>query len=138
MFDIEQWLPFLAAKTHQYTHNLMRLVLEPFKLTPPQFATLAFLWRRDGLNQQELGSLMNVDRTTIGGILERLEKLELVQRGQDPRDGRSWVVFVTRKGKILREKILPELKQVSAEINSKLSLQEQETLMMLVNKLRLD
>lgn len=138
MLDMEKWLPFLLAKAHQHTHTLMRLTLEQFKLTPPQFAALAFLWRRDGLNQQELGSLMKVDRTTIGGILERLERLELVQRGQDPRDRRSWVVFVTKKGKALQAKIVPELATVSNEINKSLSLKEQQTLTRLLKKIKLD
>jgi len=136
--NIEVWLPFLVAKAHQHTHSLMRSALEPFHLTPPQFATLAFLWRRDGLNQQELGNLMNVDRTTISGILERLERLEVIQRGQDPRDKRSWVVFVTKKGKALQDKILPELDKIQREISKKLSPEEQQTLSLLLNKLRLD
>jgi len=136
--NIEEWLPFLLAKAHQYTYTLLRSELEKYKLTPPQFVTLAFLWRRDGLYQQELGNLMNVDRTTIGGILERLEKLELVQRGQDPRDRRSTVIFVTKKGKALKEQILPTLEKVNTEINRTLSLEEQETLVKLLNKIRLD
>lgn len=135
--NIEKWLPFLLAKAHQHTNALMRLALDDYKLTPPQFAALAFLWQKEGLNQQELGSLMNVDRTTIGGTLERLERLELVQRGQDPRDRRSWVVFVTKKGKRLRENILPSLKKVSNEIDRNLTLMEQETLAILLDKIRL-
>lgn len=137
MFNIEEWLPFLLAKTHQHTLTLMRSALDEFKLTPPQFVTLAFLWRRDGINQQELGTLMNVDRTTISGLLERLERLELVQRGQDPRDRRSWVIFVTKKGKALKEKLLPKLDHVSKEISRTLTLKEQETLIKLLNKIRL-
>jgi len=137
VFNIEEWLPFLLAKAHQHTHTLMRSALDDFKLTPPQFVTLAFLWRRDGINQQELGTLMNVDRTTISGLLERLERLELVQRGQDPRDRRSWVIFVTKKGKALKEKLLPKLDRVSKEISRTLTLKEQETLIKLLNKIRL-
>ena len=138
MKDIEKWLPFLLAKSHQHTHTLIRSALEEFRLTPPQFMALAFLWRRDGLNQQELGSLVNMDRTTVSGILERLERLELVQRGQDPRDRRSWVIFVTKKGHSLRQKIMPSLAQVENELNRALAPEEQEILIKLLNKLRLN
>jgi len=136
LFDIEEWLPFLLAKSHQAAHNMMKNAVEEFGLTPPQFATLAFLWKKDGINQQELGSLMNVDRTTIGGIIDRLERLELVRRGADPRDRRSCVLFVTRKGKKLREEILISLEDVKKMIDERLTEKEQVQLAVLLNKLR--
>lgn len=136
MFDIEEWLPFLLAKSHQITFNLMKSAVEQFGLTPPQFATLSFLWKGDGMNQQQLGCLMNVDRTTIGGIVERLEKLEYVTRDSDPEDRRSWVVFVTDKGRNVEIEILRELKSVIKAIDSKLTMQEKEQLIKILNKLR--
>lgn len=136
MFDIEEWLPFLLAKSHQLTFGLMKSSVEKFGLTPPQFATLAFLWKKDGLNQQELGNLMNVDRTTIGGIVERLEKLGLVKREEDPEDRRSQVVFTTPEGDGIREEILNGLDKVRKALGERLTITEQEQLCGLLNKLR--
>jgi len=136
LFDIERWLPFLLAKSHQMTFNLMKNAVEPYGLTPPQFATLSFLWKCDGINQQQLGCLMSVDRTTIGGIVERLEKLEYVMRGNDPEDRRSWVVNVTAKGKSLKEEVLKDLDNVTEAIDSKLTEEEQVQLTAILKKLR--
>lgn len=136
MFDIENWLPFLLAKSHQLTFGLMKSTVEQFELTPPQFATLAFLWKRDGLNQQELGNLMKVDRTTIGGIVERLEKLGLVKREGDPADRRSQVVLITPEGDSIREEILHELSKVKKAVSLRLTPEEQEQLRTLLKKLR--
>lgn len=136
MFDIEKWLPFLLAKSHQTTFNLMKSAVEPFDLTPPQFATLAFLWKGDGINQNQLGCLMNVDRTTIGGIIERLEKLGYVTRGIDTADRRSWVVYVTDRGKSLEKEIAGNLQGVVNEIDSKISGAEQVQLAVILEKLR--
>lgn len=136
MFDIENWLPFLLAKSHQLTFGLMKSSVERFGLTPPQFATLSFLWKKDGLNQQELGNLMNVDRTTIGGIVERLEKLGLVKREEDSSDRRSQVVFMTPEGDRIREEILHGLVKVEIAISERLTSEEQEQLGNLLNKLR--
>ncbi len=136
MFDIENWLPFLLAKSHQHTCGLMKSCVEKFGLTPPQFATLAFLWKKDGLNQQELGNLMNVDRTTIGGIVEKLEKLGLVKREVDLADRRSQVLFTTPKGDGIREEILDGLGQVKLALGDRLTPEEQEQLRALLNKLR--
>jgi len=136
LFDIEKWLPFLLAKGHQAAHTLMKNSLDEFGLTPPQFATLAFLWKTDGINQHELGCLMKVDRTTISGILERLERLEFVSRGMDPRDRRSYVLFVTKKGKKLYDRLVPALNNVNEEISLRLTGPEQEQLALLLKKLR--
>lgn len=136
MFDIENWLPFLLAKSHQFTFGLMKSSVEQFGLTPPQFATLAFLWKKDGLNQQDLGNLMNVDRSTIGGIVERLEKLGLVKREEDPADRRSHVVYTTPEGDSIREEILHGLGEVKKAVSERLTPEEQERLRALLNKLR--
>lgn len=136
MFDIEDWLPFLLAKSHQLAFGFMKSCIEQSGLTPPQFATLAFLWKKDGLNQQELGNLMNVDRTTIGGIVERLEKLGLVTREEDPADRRSQVVFLTPKGSSVREEILSGLDRVMTAVNERLTPVEQEQLRTLLKKFR--
>lgn len=136
MFNIEKWLPFLLAKSHQTSFSLMKSAVEPFGLTPPQFATLAFLWKRDGINQQQLGCLMNVDRTTIGGIVERLEKLDYVKRGIDAEDRRSWVVYVTDRGKSLEKEIAGNLQGVINTIDSRISAEEQAQLIVILEKLR--
>lgn len=136
MFDIENWLPFLLAKGHQITFSLMKNTIEKYELTPPQFATLSFLWKQDGINQQQLGALMNVDRTTIGGIIERLEKLEYVTRDADPYDRRSWVVYVTSRGESLEQEVLQDLDNVRQAIDSRLTQGEQLQLITILRKFR--
>lgn len=136
MFDIENWLPFLLAKSHQVSFNLMKPVVEEYGLTPPQFATLAHLWKGDGINQQELGALMCVDRTTIGGIIDRLEKLGFVHRMEAPEDRRSYILHVTGRGQKVREELLEALTEVKKELGKRLNQEEQEQLVNLLKKLR--
>ncbi len=136
MFDIEEWLPFLLAKSHQEAHGMMKDAVAEFGLTPPQFATLAFLWKCDGFNQHELGSLMRVDRTTIGGITDRLEKLGYITREPDPHDRRSYVLFVTPRGRLVRDDILSSLETVRRLIDTRLTWEEQQELYVLLRKFR--
>lgn len=137
MFDIEEWLPFLLAKSHQEAHSMMKDAVADFGLTPPQFATLAFLWKCDGFNQHELGCLMRVDRTTIGGIIDRLEKLGYIRREPDPQDRRSYVLFVTPRGKLVRDDILSSLETVGSIIDGRLTREEQQQLYVLLRKFRM-
>jgi DNA-binding MarR family transcriptional regulator len=89
LYDIEQNIGFLLSKAYQRAWAIMRDEIETYDLTPPQFCLLAFLWQQDGMTQVELFRKGEIDRSTIGGLVDRLEKLELVERRQHPKDRRT-------------------------------------------------
>ena len=99
MYDIEKSLGFLLSKGYQRAWSLMREEIEQYDLTPPQFGLLAFLWQQDGLTQAELSEKGQIDRTTIGGLVDRLEKLGLVERRQHPKDRRAHMIHLTERGR---------------------------------------
>lgn len=111
-FDIENSVGFMIAKVHQRLYARLRDVLDPFGITPPQFVLLAFLWKRDGLSQTELSEKTDVDRTTIGGLLDRLEKAGLVKRSPNPLDRRAYLIHLTEAGRALE----PELKALAVKV----------------------
>jgi DNA-binding MarR family transcriptional regulator len=98
MYDIEKSIGFLLAKAHQRGWALFSEEINRYELTPPQFSVLAFLWQQDGLTQTELSEKTQIDRTTLGGLIDRLEKMEMVQRRAHPHDRRAHLVCLTEKG----------------------------------------
>ncbi|KKM11702.1 MarR family transcriptional regulator [Clostridiales bacterium PH28_bin88] len=136
IFDIEESLGFLLAKNHQRAASLFREALEPYDITPPQFATLAILWRQDGLSQTKLCSLANMDRTTLGGIIDRLEKQELAVRKDDPEDRRTYLIYLTPKGKDLQNILSQVAEKTNKTISANLTLAEKEQLVKLLKKMR--
>lgn len=101
MYDINTSIGFLLAKAYQRAWAIMRGEIEPFDLTPPQFGLLAFLWQQDGLTQVELSEKGQIDRTTVGGLVDRLEKIGLVERRQHPQDRRAYKIHLTERGREL-------------------------------------
>jgi DNA-binding MarR family transcriptional regulator len=99
MYDINKSIGFLLSKAYQRSWAIMRSEIETYDLTPPQFGLLAFLWQQDGLTQVELSEKGQIDRTTIGGLVDRLEKLGLVERRQHPQDRRAYKIHLTERGK---------------------------------------
>lgn len=135
-FDIENSVGFLLAKAYQRLFATFRDQLEPYGITPPQFALLAFLWTEDGLSQTDLSKKTEVDRTTIGGLIDRLQKLALVRREPHPTDRRVYRIFLTPEGRKL-ETILPPLAmEVRSSFTSNLKPGEYEQLCTLLAKLR--
>jgi len=64
---------FLLAKAYQRACAIYKDKFGNYGLTPQQFGLLRFLWEEDGLTQVELSSRSQIDRTTIGGLIDRLQ-----------------------------------------------------------------
>jgi len=101
MYDINESIGFLLSKAYQRVWAIMRAEIESYDLTPPQFGLLAFLWQQDGLTQVELSEKGQIDRTTVGGLVDRLEKVGLVERRQHPQDRRAYEIYLTDRGREL-------------------------------------
>jgi len=135
-FDIEHSVGFLLAKAYQRLFASFREQLAPFGITPPQFALLAFLWQQDGLSQTKLSSKTEVDRATLSGLIDRLERLGLVERSPHPQDRRSYRICLTPDGRALEQVLPPLALKVRKRLTATLSADEYEQLCCLLTKLR--
>src|SRR6266545_6181960 len=118
MIDIEKSVGFLLAKAYQRACALFKEEFDRYDLTPQQFGLLAFLWLEDGLSQTELSARSQIDRTTMGGIVDRLEKEGLVQRRPHPDDRRAYQVFLTARGKSLEDELCAMAAKVQSRVNA--------------------
>jgi MarR family transcriptional regulator, lower aerobic nicotinate degradation pathway regulator len=136
MIDIEKSIGFLLAKAYQRACAIFKEEFDRYDLTPQQFGLLAFLWKADGLSQTELAAKSQIDRTTMGGIVDRLEKEGLVERRHHPEDRRAYQVFLTARGKALEDELCPLAVRAQARVNAPLTTEEQATLVRLLEKIR--
>lgn len=136
MYDIENSIGFLIAKAYQRGFGLFKEQLDPYDLTPQQFSLLAFLWIEDGLSQTTLSHKTQIDRTTIGGLVDRLEKLGLVKRLPHPEDRRAYRICLSERGKELEGELCAIAARVTGRFLAPLSADERETLRTILRKLR--
>ena len=87
--------------------NLQRQIVKEDNLTPPQYSILTQLWESDGKQFKELASACCCSPSTITGIIDTMQKNELVYRDNNPDDRRSLLVKLTYKGKQLKKKNPP-------------------------------
>lgn len=78
--------------------------LRPWGVTPTQYGAMCFLLERS-LTASELGRLMLLTSTTMTGIIDRLERDGLVERGSNPEDRRQSPVVLTERGRTLVERL---------------------------------
>ncbi|TAK35233.1 MAG: MarR family transcriptional regulator [Chloroflexota bacterium] len=78
--------------------------LRPWGVTPTQYGALCLLLERS-LTASELGRLMLLTSTTMTGIIDRLERNGLVERGSNPEDRRQSPVMLTPRGSTLVKRL---------------------------------
>ena len=98
------------------SHTRIAAALESVGLTPARFGLLNLLGALEGANQQELGSAMGVDPSTMVQLIDELEAAGLAKRRPHPRDRRAREVVLTAKGRRLRERGRQMASQVEDEV----------------------
>lgn len=89
------------ARLSELIDAFQQEVLEPFDLTPNDYAVLAALRRAGPPYEMAPSKLYSDLERSSGGMtkmLKRLERLGLVKRSPDPEDGRSTLVALTPAG----------------------------------------
>ena len=134
--DIAKSVGFLLAKAYQRALLIFKENFEGYDLPPQQYGLLGFLWQEDGITQAELSAKSQIDRTTMGGLIDRLEKEGLVARRSHPEDRRAYRICLTAKGKALETDLRPLAARAQDQFTAKLDSQEVETLKSLLEKIR--
>ena len=105
-----------------------------FDLTPVQYAALAAIAERPGLDQASLASAIVFDRATTGGVIDRLEGKGYVRREIDRADRRARRLFLEPAGEEALAQVTPTVRQVQALTLQGLSDAECTTLLALLGK----
>ena len=80
--------------------------LSPYNLSTSQFEILGYLYNIDHMEQQQLQQCTGITPATLTGLLEKLEKRELVSRQQNPEDTRAKIVKLTEEGHTLFKELI--------------------------------
>ena len=108
---------FLVHDVSRMRRTLFDVRMKPLGITRSQWSVLAALSRRpdEGVMQVDLAREMDVGKVTIGGLIQRLEKIGNVRREIDTKDLRVRRVFITVKG----FEIIRQMEQLGADHNAR-------------------
>jgi len=85
-------------------------------ITPVQYAALHAALRQPGLDQRTLAGTIGFDTSTIGGVVDRLERRGLIERHASAADRRVRLLHVTPAGKSLLDKVIPAMLKAQQRI----------------------
>ena len=102
-------IPFYVTKAS----NILKLRIQRafkengFNITSDQWGVLNILWKKDGQPQKEIAKKVFKDNSNLTRILDLLEKENLIERRRHESDRRSYRIFLTLKGKNIKNKLIP-------------------------------
>jgi len=132
--DVAEFAGQLFFRLWRASHTRIATALESIGLTPASFGLLNVLGAREGAMQQELGSAMGIDPSTMVALIDSLESAGLAKRKPHPRDRRARAIVITAKGRRKLERGRALAAEVEDEVLGGLSDGERRELLQLLRR----
>ncbi len=95
---------------YRYSQIYLTKELEPYGIGKGQFLFLFVLYKKDGLSQEELSQILNMDKGTTARAIDKLEKSGYVTKKSYEKDLRINHIFLTEKAKKFEPQLYSILK----------------------------
>ncbi len=122
----------MARRAHAAAINKF---FEPYKITHGLLPFLVALYKEEGINQQSLCKIYNLNKAAVGRGISKLEKAGYVQRINDLHDKRKQLLFLTKKAQDFKKQFLDILEKVEFIMKSNLTEDEVSTFLKLAKKI---
>jgi DNA-binding MarR family transcriptional regulator len=132
--EVAEFAGQLFFRLWRASHTRTAHALESIDLTPALFGILNFLGASDGAIQQEIGSAMGIDPSTMVALVDELERAGLAKRRPHPNDRRAREVVITAKGRRILERGRRLAMQVEDEVLQGISAAERRQLLKLLRR----
>jgi len=132
--EVAEFAGQLFFRLWRASHTQTAAALQSIGLTPALFAVLNYLRAREGAIQQQIGSAMGIDPSTMVSLVDQLERAGLANRRQHPQDRRAREVLITPKGRRTLKRARELAEEVEGDVLQGLSPTERRQLVTLLRK----
>ena len=131
----QECICFSLGKVSRQMTRVYRERLAKYRLSQPQFFLLIALYEEDDILITRLAEKVALDKSTLTGILDRLERDGLVSRQTKPDDRRAIYVRLTERSLSLRGDLTHIYDATNQRFISRLTDQECEVFTEVLKKL---
>jgi len=96
-------------------------------MNPTRLGILLALADRDGIIMSKLGQRLFLEKSTMTGVIDKMEADGLVERRSDRTDRRALRIYLTPKAKRLNERILGIIDKAYQDLSGDLTVQDLAT-----------
>ena len=101
---LERQLCFRLYTASRLTTQTYEPFLKQLGITYTQYLVLLVLWEKDDQPINDIGKTLLLGINTISPLIKRMEAQDLVARHNSDKDKRQQLVYLTSKGKEMKEK----------------------------------
>ena len=105
-------------------------------MTKEQMVVLARLWRKDGLNQNELAFLTLRDKSSLTRLLSKMEKKGYIIKKQSDVDKRANHIYLTSEGRDVLENTMPLVAEHLSKMEQDITKEEIEQMINTLKKIQ--
>lgn len=136
MVDISKMPGHLIRRLNQISVSVFadHMARAGYDFTSVQFAAMSTISTNPGLDQATLAGLIAYDRATMGGVIDRLEAKQLVDRKVSKTDRRARQLYLTQKGQDTLSALVPLVSDLQDDILQGLDEAEKIQLLGLLEK----
>lgn len=128
-FELGKFLPFrLTVLSNRLTRRVARFYGERFKLTAPEWRTMAVLGQSGAMTANNVITQTTMDKVRVSRAVAKLLKAGYITRDADPNDRRRAILDLTHKGMEVYRQIVPLVQEIEAEILAILSQSDRNVL----------
>ena len=96
---LDRHLGFLLHDVARLLRKRVEQRMRPLGLTRAQWSVLAHIARNEGIKQNALAAILEVEPITLARILDRLQAAGFIERRPHPEDRRAWLPYLTAKAR---------------------------------------
>lgn len=136
--NVRDCIFFQLTKASQTGADFWTKKVKHLNVTASQAMALNFLGEEDRILANSLRQKLQITSATMTGILDRLEKLELIERQPHPDDRRAILVCLTDRGRQCATEINSIMVQANEEFLSGFDPEESENFRKMLECIRSD
>ena len=125
----------LIRRLQQISFALFLNEAKAFDVTPVQYAALVAINDHPGIDQTALCNMIAFDRSTIGGVVGRLQRKKLINRINGAHDRRTKSLHITPAGRRLIRDIAPAVRSTQRLILAPLKAGQRSAFMAMLKHL---
>lgn len=107
MFKLDDCVYYMATLGLKKVTDKYNGTFKKHGATRVQWIALYYIKKSQGIRQMDLAEMMESKETTIARLVNRMEKNGLIEKQQDPHDGRAVKLYCTDQGNELFKVLLP-------------------------------
>ena len=111
--------------------------MAPYGLKPVDFSVMSLITHNPGITSRQLCHALGILPPNLVGMVNALEKRELIERRPHPRDGRAMGLHLTPAGQKLARDAEKKVTELEASVGARLTPAELRTLIALLKKVYL-